>query len=115
MSKTSAIVKRQGKIVNRKLTLGTWRGPGQVESAEARDPCFCGLGGYAMKAEELIERDPEKDGVVVFTGTRVPVEFLFQFLEDDQTLETFLDQFPSVSRAQAQCVLGASRDLLLSS
>jgi len=69
-----------------------------------------------MKAEDLIERNPEKmGGVAVFTGTRVPVEFLFQFLEDDQTLETFLDQFPTVSRAQAQGVLGASRELLLGS
>jgi uncharacterized protein (DUF433 family) len=69
-----------------------------------------------MNAENLIERNPEKmGGVAVFTGTRVPVEFLFQFLEDDQTLETFLDQFPTVSRAQAQGVLGASRDLLLRS
>jgi uncharacterized protein (DUF433 family) len=69
-----------------------------------------------MKAEELIERHPEKmGGVAVFTGTRVPVEFLFQFLEDDQTLETFLDQFPTVSRAQARGVLGASRELLLGS
>jgi uncharacterized protein (DUF433 family) len=69
-----------------------------------------------MKAEDLIERNPEKmGGVAVFTGTRVPIEFLFQFLEDDQTLETFLDQFPTVSRAQAQAVLGASRDLLLGS
>jgi uncharacterized protein (DUF433 family) len=69
-----------------------------------------------MKVEELFERNPEKmGGVAVFTGTRVPVEFLFQFLEDDQTLETFLDQFPTVTRAQAQGVLGASRDLLLGS
>jgi uncharacterized protein (DUF433 family) len=69
-----------------------------------------------MKAEDLIGRNPEKmGGVAVFTGTPVPVEFLFQFLEDDQTLETFLDQFPTVSRAQAQGVLGASRDLLLRS
>jgi uncharacterized protein (DUF433 family) len=69
-----------------------------------------------MKAEELIERHPEKmGGVAVFTGTRVPVEFLFQFLEDDQTLEKFVDQFPTVSRAQARGVLGASRELLLGS
>jgi uncharacterized protein (DUF433 family) len=54
-------------------------------------------------------------GVAVFAGTRVPVEFLFQFLEDDQTLETFLDHFPTVTRAQAQGVVGASRDLLLGS
>ena len=69
-----------------------------------------------MNAGELIERDPEKlDGVAVFTGTGVPVEYLFQFLEDDQTLETFLDQYPAVSRAQARGVLDASRDLLLGS
>ena len=69
-----------------------------------------------MNADEFIERNPEKmGGVAVFTGTRVPVEYLFQFLEDDQTLETFLDQYPSVSRAQARGVLGASRDLLLGS
>ena len=69
-----------------------------------------------MNADELIERDPEKMGdVALFAGTRVPVEFMFQFLEDDQTLETFLDQYPTVSRAQARGVLGASRDLLLRS
>jgi len=69
-----------------------------------------------MNADELIERDPEKmGGVALFAGTRVPVEFMFQFLEDDQTLETFLDQYPTVSRAQARGVLGASRDLLLRS
>ena len=69
-----------------------------------------------MNADELIERDPEKlGGLAVFSGTRVPVEMLFQFLEDDQTLETFLDQYPTVSRAQARGVLSASRDLLLRS
>ena len=69
-----------------------------------------------MNADELIERDPEKmGGVALFAGTHVPVEFLFQYLEDDQTLETFLDQYPTVSRAQARGVLGASRDLLLRS
>ena len=69
-----------------------------------------------MNADELIERDPEKlGGIAVFSGTGVPVEFLFQFLEDDQTLETFLDQYPAVSRTQARGVLGASRDLLLGS
>jgi uncharacterized protein (DUF433 family) len=68
-----------------------------------------------MNVEGLLERDPEKMGIAVFAGTRVPIEFLFQFLEDDQTLDTFLDQFPAVSRAQAEAVLVASRDLLLGS
>ena len=68
-----------------------------------------------MKIEELIERDREKmSGAAVFPGTGVPIKLLFEFLEDDQTMETFLDQFPAVSRDQARALLGASRDLLLS-
>ena len=67
-----------------------------------------------MNLDELIEHDPQRaNGVAVFTGTLIPVAFLFEFLNDDQTMETFLDQFPSVSRDQARGVLGVSRDLLL--
>jgi uncharacterized protein (DUF433 family) len=67
-----------------------------------------------MNLHELIERDPKTvDGVAVFTGTLVPVAFLFEFLNDNQTMETFLDQFPTVSRDHARSVLDASRDLLL--
>ena len=69
-----------------------------------------------MKMEQLIERDREDmNDAAVFAGTRVPIKFLFEFLEDDQTVQTFLAQFPSVSRTQALAVLSASRDLLLSS
>ena len=64
-----------------------------------------------MKLEEVIERDSRS--VSVFAGTSVPVKLLFEFLEDDQTMDTFLDQFPTVSRDQARAVLGASRDMLL--
>ena len=68
-----------------------------------------------MKNEELIERDGHKmRGAAVFSGTGVPIKLLFEFLEDDQTMETFLDQFPAVSRDQACALLNASRDLLLS-
>ena len=68
-----------------------------------------------MKIEELIEGDGEKmSGAALFSGTGVPIKLLFEFLEDDQTMETFLNQFPAVSRSQALAVLGASRDLLLS-
>ena len=67
-----------------------------------------------INLHELIERDPARvDGVAVFSGTLIPVAFLFEFLNDDQTMQTFLDQFPTVSRDQASGVLGASRDLLL--
>ena len=37
-------------------------------------------------------------GTPVFVGTRVPVTRLFDYLEGGETLERFLDQFPSVSR-----------------
>ena len=88
---------------------------GQVESAEARGTrrgSFCGLG--AMKLEDMIEHDSqETSNGVVFAGTSVPIRLLFEFLVDDQTIETFLDQFPMVSRDQAQAVLGASLRMLL--
>ena len=68
-----------------------------------------------MKFDDVIEHDPQQtSGGAVFVGTSVPVKLLFEFLEDDQTMDTFLDQFPMVTRAQARAVLGASRDMLLS-
>ena len=62
----------------------------------------------------MIERDSnQSSNGAVFMGTSVPIKLLFEFLEDDQTMDTFLDQFPTVSRDQAVAVLGASRDMLL--
>ena len=67
-----------------------------------------------MNIDELVEVDPEKmDGTPCFTGTRVPVKNLFDYLETGDSLETFLEDFPTVKRAQAQGVLEASRQLLL--
>jgi uncharacterized protein (DUF433 family) len=68
-----------------------------------------------MKLADVIETDPKRrSSGAVFVGTSVPIKLLFEFLEDDQTMDTFLDQFPMVSRDQARAVLGASRDMLLS-
>jgi uncharacterized protein (DUF433 family) len=68
-----------------------------------------------MKLEHLIEHDPRRNSRgAVFVGTSVPIKLLFDFLEDDQTMDTFLDRFPMVTRDQARAVLGASRDMLLS-
>jgi uncharacterized protein (DUF433 family) len=67
-----------------------------------------------MKLADAIECGSRKmRSGAVFSGTSVPIELLFEFLEDDQTMDTFLDQFPTVSRDQARAVLGASRDMLL--
>jgi uncharacterized protein (DUF433 family) len=68
-----------------------------------------------MKLADVIERNRrETSSGVVFVGTSIPIKLLFEFLEDDQTMDTFLDQFPMVTRDQALAVLGASRDMLLS-
>jgi uncharacterized protein (DUF433 family) len=68
-----------------------------------------------MKLDDAIEPSSRNtSGGAVFTGTSVPIRLLFEFLEDNQTMDTFLDQFPAVSREQARAVLDASRDMLLS-
>lgn len=69
-----------------------------------------------MQTQNLIERDPDKlGGTPVFAGTRVPLKNLFDYLETGETLETFLDDFPSVTREQALGVLEVSRQYLINS
>jgi uncharacterized protein (DUF433 family) len=53
-----------------------------------------------------IHSDPEiLGGTPVFVGTRVPARALLDYLEHDRPLGEFLDDFPSVKRAQAIAVL----------
>jgi uncharacterized protein (DUF433 family) len=66
-----------------------------------------------MSTENLIERDPEKlGGTPVFTGTRVPIKNLFDYLEGGDSIDVFLDDFPTVSREQALGVLEVYREWL---
>jgi uncharacterized protein (DUF433 family) len=61
----------------------------------------------------LVKCDPElMSGALCFTGTRVPVKTLFDYLEGTSSLEDFLVDFPSVSRARAVAVLEAARERL---
>jgi uncharacterized protein (DUF433 family) len=54
----------------------------------------------------VVHRDPEiLGGTPVFVGTRVPVKILFDYLEAGDSLEVFLDEFPSVTREQAVAAL----------
>ena len=63
---------------------------------------------------EAITRDPEiMHGILVFRGTRVPVQTLFAYLESGETLEDFLEGFPTVSRALAIKALEEAKELLL--
>lgn len=59
---------------------------------------------------KLVSRDSEiMSGALCFTGTRVPVQNLFDYLEGSSSLEDFLEDFPSVNRAAAIAVLEAAR------
>ena len=64
--------------------------------------------------EAIIRVDPKvMSGTPVFVGTRVPVKNLLDYLAAGDSLERFLDHFPSVTRQQAVAVLEAAGDLLL--
>jgi uncharacterized protein (DUF433 family) len=60
--------------------------------------------------QSLVSRDPEiMSGALCFTGTRVPVRNLFDYLEGGSSLAAFLEDFPSVSRERAVAVLEAAQ------
>jgi uncharacterized protein (DUF433 family) len=59
-----------------------------------------------LSARDVISRDPETlGGTPVFRGTRVPFQALLDYLEGGQTLDEFLDDFPTVARAAAVSAL----------
>ncbi|MDE3011621.1 MAG: DUF433 domain-containing protein [Pseudomonadota bacterium] len=65
-------------------------------------------------ASELIRRDPEiMSGAPCFSGTRVPVQHLFDYLEGKSSLDDFLEDFPSVTREVAVATLEAAKARLL--
>jgi uncharacterized protein (DUF433 family) len=67
-----------------------------------------------MNANLPIEVDPEiMSGTPVFRGTRVPVQSLFEYLEDSLSLDEFLEYFPTVRREDAIAVLEYSKSGLL--
>jgi uncharacterized protein (DUF433 family) len=59
-----------------------------------------------MEIRSIINIDKDVlGGQAVFTGTRVPIETLFDHLESGVSLEEFLDDFPTVSKEQAVALL----------
>jgi len=67
-----------------------------------------------MVEHSIIDISPDiLHGTPVFTGTRVPVKALFDYLKGGDTLAEFLDDFPTVSREQAVKALElAGEDLI---
>jgi len=64
--------------------------------------------------DPLITTSPERlSGTPVFAGTRVPVQTLIDYLEAGDTLDNFLEDFPSVSREHAIAVLELAKLVLL--
>jgi len=54
----------------------------------------------------IVHSDPQiHSGTPVFVGTRVPARTLLDYLEGGDTLEEFLDNYPSVSREQVMAFL----------
>ena len=68
-----------------------------------------------MSFDDLITVDPDiLGGTPVFKGTRVPVRTLFEYLENDYSLEEFIECFPSLTREMVRKVLERSEQALLS-
>lgn len=62
---------------------------------------------------QSISIDPETmGGTPVFVGTRVPVQTLFDYLEGGESVEEFLDDYPSVSHQHVKAVLNMARQTL---
>ena len=66
-----------------------------------------------MKPEALIQRNSLTSDGALFSGTSVPIRSLFDFLRDNQTVETFLDHFPTIAPEQVLAVLTKSGNMLL--
>jgi uncharacterized protein (DUF433 family) len=67
------------------------------------------------RRKSVIHTDPGiLGGAPVFVGTRVPVKSLLDYLEAGHSLDEFLDDFPSVTRAQAVAALEEAKRALIS-
>ncbi len=64
--------------------------------------------------KDVVHSDPHvMGGTVVFVGTRVPLQNLIDSLEGGESIEDFLDGFPSVKREQVLAVIEAGRLAIL--
>lgn len=68
-----------------------------------------------MSAEKIIVKDPKiMGGEPVFRGTRVPFKILTDYLEGGDSLDDFLEQYPSVTREDAIAAIEEARLSLVS-
>ena len=66
--------------------------------------------------QAVVSRDPEvMGGAPVFPGTRVPVQTLLDYIEAGETIDDFLEGFPSVTRGQVIAFLEEAKDRVVES
>jgi len=64
----------------------------------------------------VIKIDPEiMSGAPCFAGTRVPIQHLIDYLEGDDSIEDFLEGFPTVSREQVVAFLEEAKNRMVAS
>ncbi|MEY4094294.1 MAG: hypothetical protein RLZZ53_1493 [Acidobacteriota bacterium] len=69
----------------------------------------------ALTLESIVRCDPDVlGGTPVFSGTRVPIKNLVDYLSAGDSIERFLDHFPSVTRGQAVAAVELGVNLLMS-
>jgi uncharacterized protein (DUF433 family) len=67
----------------------------------------------AISSPLITRSDDVMSGTVVFAATRVPVQTLLDYLEEGDTLDRFLEDFPTVSREHAIAVLELAKESVL--
>ena len=73
------------------------------------------MGEFMSRHEQVIVKDPDLlGGTPVFRGTRVPFQALLDYLEGGQTLDEFIDDFPTVTPQAAIAALELAKSVLVS-
>ena len=64
-----------------------------------------------VKKQDIVVVSPDiLGGTPVFSGTRVPIQSLFDFIESGETIDEFLENFPTVRREQVIMLLETARE-----
>jgi uncharacterized protein (DUF433 family) len=68
-----------------------------------------------MGTQQIVHSDPQiMGGTPVFAGTRVPFQTLIDYIEGGETIDEFLDDFPTVTREQVIAAIELAKARILS-